>query len=65
MFKLWCLAEDDLLAINNYYSLRDTGQGLNRVQSAPAIGRAMPDILQRAQRKVGYSYFSGIILTIN
>merc|ERR1711970_247830 len=53
MFKLWCLAEDDLLASNNYYSLRDTGQGLNRVQSAPAIGRAMHDILQRAQRKVG------------
>merc|ERR1719348_312437 len=29
MFKLWCLAEEDLLAANNYYSLRDTGQGLN------------------------------------
>ena len=28
MFKLWCLAEDDLLDPDNYYSLRDTGQVL-------------------------------------
>ena len=27
MLMLWCLAEDDLLASNNKYSLRDTGQG--------------------------------------
>ena len=52
MFMLWCLAEEGLLASNNYYSLRDTGQGLNRVQSAPAIGRAMHDILHRAQKQV-------------
>jgi len=61
MFKLWCLAEDDLLASNNYYSLRDTGQGLNRVQSAPAIGRAMHEILHRAQKKVGSWIGSSVV----
>merc|ERR1719347_1901072 len=61
MFKLWCLAEEDLLATNNYYSLRDTGQGLNRVQSAPSIGRAMHQILHRAQRKVGSWIGSSVV----
>merc|ERR1719412_1834573 len=61
MFKLWCLAEDDLLATNNYYSLRDTGQGLNRVQSAPSIGRAMHEIIHRAQKKVGSWIGSSVV----
>jgi len=61
MFKLWCLAEQDLLDSGNRYSLRDTGQGLNRVQSAPRIGRAMHEILHRAQRKVGSWIGSSVV----
>jgi len=52
MFKLWILAEEDLLE-GSGYSLRDTGQGLNRVQQAPKISREMQTILYRTQKKLG------------
>jgi hypothetical protein len=53
MFKLWTLAETDLLRESNRYQLTNTGQGLNRVQSAPLTGRAMHQILHRCQEKLG------------
>jgi hypothetical protein len=37
MFKLWYLAESDMLREGNSYRLCDTGQGLNRVQAAPQV----------------------------
>ncbi|KAL8270109.1 hypothetical protein Esti_005963 [Eimeria stiedai] len=51
MFVLWAMAEADLLQSNNHYRLRDTGQGLNRVQEAPRVSRAMQTILERVQRQ--------------
>ena len=46
MFRLWCLAEEDLLRKDNGYEQRDTGQGLQRVQTAPRTSRAMQQLLQ-------------------
>ena len=53
MFRLWCLAEEDLLDAGNGYELRDTGQGLQRVQHAPRTSRAMQQLLARVQAKSG------------
>ncbi|KAJ3165144.1 hypothetical protein HDU88_004864 [Geranomyces variabilis] len=52
MFQVWMLAEQDLLSENCAYRLRDTGQGLNRVQAAPKVSRMMHTILHRASQKV-------------
>ena len=45
---IWVKAEEDLLGGN--YRLADTGQGLNRVQSAPNCSRLMHQILEKVQR---------------
>ncbi|PHJ24171.1 adenylosuccinate lyase [Cystoisospora suis] len=50
MFVLWQMAEADMLHTGNYYRLRDTGQGLNRVQDCPRVSNAMRTILERVQR---------------
>ncbi|KAL5530098.1 hypothetical protein ACEPAF_6355 [Sanghuangporus sanghuang] len=52
-FHLWYLAETDLLSPDITYRLRDTGQGLNRVQAAPKTLRMMHVILHRAQTNIG------------
>jgi len=61
MFKLWCLAEGDLLDGENTYRLRDTGQGLNRVQDAPRVGKTIGKILHQTQQKVGFWVGSSVI----
>eukprot|EP00696_Hemimastix_kukwesjijk_P005982 gnl/Hemi2/17590_TR5802_c0_g1_i2.p1 gnl/Hemi2/17590_TR5802_c0_g1~~gnl/Hemi2/17590_TR5802_c0_g1_i2.p1 ORF type:complete len:358 (+),score=119.75 gnl/Hemi2/17590_TR5802_c0_g1_i2:1416-2489(+) len=61
MFKLWYLSEQDLLDPQNPYRLRDTGQGLNRVQAAPRVSRVMHNILYQAQQKVGGWVGSSVI----
>jgi len=53
MIYLWTLAENDMLRSDNVYRLRDTGQGLNRVQNAPLMERAMREIISRVQKKTG------------
>jgi len=53
MFALWQGTEDDLLDHSLRYRLCDTGQGLNRLQSAPRVSRMMKQILHKVQSEVG------------
>ena len=46
--QMWSLAEADLLD-GGGYRLRDTGQGIHRVQAAPHVGRFMHHVLSRLQ----------------
>lgn len=61
MFHLWSLAEQDLLSENVSYRLRDTGQGLNRVQASPKTSRMMHNILHKAQKSVGTWIGSSVV----
>jgi hypothetical protein len=51
MFLLWLSADGDLLGKRSY-NLEDTGQGLQRVQSAPKVADAMRTVLSRVQSRI-------------
>lgn len=53
MFRLWTLAEEDLLDPATPYTLKDTGQGFNRVQECPRISKAMREIVHNVQLQSG------------
>lgn len=53
LYRLWFLAEQDLLSADHPYSLRNTGQGLQRVQESPKVFRAMQEILQHTKQELG------------
>lgn len=61
MFRLWYLSELDLLAEEQPYELKNTGQGLQRVQLSPRVYRAMHEILARTQKAVGGWVGSSVI----
>lgn len=61
MFRLWFLAELDLLSPNCRYRLCDTGQGLHRVQAAPQVAKAMAQILTRCQQQIGTWVGSSVV----
>jgi len=52
MFRLWYLAEDDLLNANCNYELKETGQGLQRIQKSPRVYAAMHEILYFVQQEI-------------
>jgi len=62
MFKLWILAEQDLLESGNQYRLKDTGQGLNRIQPAPRISKAMTGIVHKVQARVGDNWVGSSVV---
>jgi hypothetical protein len=53
MFRLWYLAEKDLLNEKIPYDLKNTGQGLQRVQPSPYVYKAMHEILVHVQQTLG------------
>lgn len=61
MFKLWCLSEQDMLDERNPYRLRDTGQGLNRIQGCPQVSRAVHGILHKTMQSVGSWVGSSVV----
>lgn len=61
MYKLWYLSEQDLLSPTNTYHLRNTGQGLNRVQNAPKVSKAMYEIVSKVQKRVGSWVGSSVV----
>jgi hypothetical protein len=61
MFRLWAMAESDLLSEAIAYKLQDTGQGMQRVQQSPLTYKAMQEILVRVQTKVQHWVGSSVI----
>eukprot|EP00392_Amoebophrya_sp_AT5.2_P008066 g8085.t1 len=62
MTTLWHSAEKDML--NSRYRLTDTGQGLNRLQSAPEVSGIMSQLLSAAQREVARKGQSWVGLSV-
>jgi hypothetical protein len=61
MFRLWAMAEHDLLSESISYVLQDTGQGFQRVQQSPLTYKAMQKILFRVQSNVNKWVGSNVI----
>ena len=53
MHRLWVCADSDLLSISTSYQLLNTGQGLNRVQQCPKVGKVMRFLLHKTQKAAG------------
>jgi hypothetical protein len=53
MHRLWICADKDLLSTITTYQLFNTGQGLNRVQLCPRVGKLMRSLLNATQQEAG------------
>lgn len=51
MLELWRAGERDMLEEHNQYALKNTGQGLQRVQGASTVGRLMGEYQRRVCEK--------------
>lgn len=61
MFRLWYLAEQDLLDTAQPHVMQDTGQGLQRVQQSPRVYKAMHEILCNTKHRLGSWVGSSVI----
>lgn len=61
MFRLWAMAEEDLLSESVTYALQDTGQGMQRVQQSPRAYKAMQEVLTRVKNNVGHWVGSSVV----
>lgn len=61
MFKLWLAAEKDLLG-HHGYRLRDTGQGLNRVQRAPMTSKISHSILHKSMSSTTFGWVGSSVI---
>lgn len=53
MYELWSIAEEDMLNPDEKYELRFTGQGLQRVQKAPHLYKAIQQVLSETKEELG------------
>lgn len=60
-FRLWCLADADMLDPTHPHRLSNTGQGLQRVQPAPRVGAAMRALLAAVQARLGSWVGSAVV----
>jgi hypothetical protein len=56
MHRLWVCADEDLLSTSTTYHLFNTGQGLNRVQACPKVGKIMRSLLHSTQQEAGAAW---------
>jgi hypothetical protein len=56
MHRLWVSADEDLLSTSTSYHLFNTGQGLNRVQACPRVGKVMRNLLNATQQEAGSAW---------
>jgi len=55
MFRLWFVAEQDLLNPERQYKMRNTGQGIHRLQDSPETSKVMHGILFAVQQRLGHT----------
>ncbi|CAM9844253.1 unnamed protein product [Chrysoparadoxa australica] len=62
MLEFWSAGEKDLLDPRSPHSLRNTGQGMNRVQGADRVGKLMRECQRRISNSTGYDWVGSCVV---
>ncbi|KCV70350.1 hypothetical protein H696_02677 [Fonticula alba] len=63
MYQLWMMAEEDLLDMKvRPYRLQNTGQGVQRVQPAPRLYRAIQTIIHKVQSRLSHQWIGSSVV---